>query len=102
MKFYKVLLLSVLSIDTCQIMNNICPSFKQSSSIFVHAQYGRGGRGRGRGGQQQQEKQEDYYELLGVPRDANEQQIKKKFKKMAIKYHPDKNKDDPETAKVKF
>ena len=40
--------------------------------------------------------------MLGVPRDANDAIIKKKFKKLAIKYHPDKNKDDPEKAKAEF
>ncbi len=40
--------------------------------------------------------------MLGVKRDATEGEIKKKFKKLAIKFHPDKNKDDPETAKKKF
>lgn len=39
---------------------------------------------------------------MGVKRDATEDQIKKAFKKLAIKYHPDKNRDDPEAAKVKF
>lgn len=51
---------------------------------------------------QPKEKSEDYYKILNVKRDATEAQIKKAFKKLAIKYHPDKNADDPEGAKKKF
>jgi len=43
----------------------------------------------------------DYYEVLGVPRDATEADIKKAFRTLARKYHPDANKDDP-TAAEKF
>ncbi len=43
----------------------------------------------------------DYYEVLGVPKDADENQIKRAFWKLAKKYHPDVNKDDPE-AEHKF
>ena len=39
---------------------------------------------------------------MGVKKDATDDQIKKAFKKQAIKYHPDKNPDDPEGSKEKF
>ena len=43
----------------------------------------------------------DYYETLGVPRNASTEEIKKAFRRLAMRYHPDRNKEDGAEARFK-
>ena len=44
----------------------------------------------------------DYYEILGVEKGSSDAEIKKAFRRIAMKYHPDRNPDNREDAEKKF
>src|SRR5881409_2213073 len=43
----------------------------------------------------------DYYDVLGVPRGASKDEVKTAYRKLALQYHPDRNKDPGATEKFK-
>lgn len=45
---------------------------------------------------------DDYYEILGVPRTATEEDIRKGYRRQALRWHPDKNPDNKEQAEERF
>ena len=50
---------------------------------------------------EEEEDEHDWYEVLGVDEDATDRQIKKAFRKLSVKYHPDKNQGNS-SAEDKF
>ena len=46
--------------------------------------------------------QSNYYQILGVNQDANAEEIKKAFRRLAMRYHPDRNPENTEEAGKKF
>ena len=68
---------------------------------FANMHGGGGGGGSGRGGRGPVDNQK-LYEVLGVSKDADENEIRKAYKKLALKNHPDKGGDPDKVTKFIF
>jgi len=63
----------------------LCPGYPDIDNMIASAQ-----------NDNQNKKRKDYYKILGIEKNANDDQIKKAFRKAALKWHPDKNSITPE------
>ncbi|KAL8136994.1 hypothetical protein V2J09_002995 [Rumex salicifolius] len=93
---------STLASDLCNgathpsVRNLMC---KPSTGVVQHAMHGRGLFGMSRAIHSSAILCKDYYEMLGVNRNATSTELKKAFYGLAKKHHPDMNKDDPDAEK---
>jgi DnaJ-class molecular chaperone len=51
-------------------------------------------------GEEDELRRRNPYEVLGIPSNSTDQEIKSAYRRMALRYHPDKNPDDPVAAEM--